>query len=124
MESNVFPRCWPTKWPAYWGRRVSLPPDDLSHAVQHRTFLFVPRRGAGAVLFKPARAAQIYSAGGQLFLLRKLELQIHPAAADLDGDRLYSRYLAGEDLTGAPEEGSSDIESLCERRFSRLLQVL
>src|SRR5271157_2374026 len=65
MESNGFPPCLRTKLPAYWAHRVSRPRDDLTHAVQHRTFLLVPRRGAGAVLHEPARLPQIYLAGNQ-----------------------------------------------------------
>src|ERR1017187_9302137 len=104
MEWKGFQPCSPTKLPAYWAQRVSGPRDDLTHAVQHRTFLFVPRRGAGAVLLEPARSPQVYSAGRQLFLLRKLELQIHSAAVDFDRNRLHGWYLAGEGPTGSAEE--------------------
>src|ERR1039457_905824 len=54
MEWKGFQRCSRTKLPAYSGRRASGPRDDLIHALQHRTFLFVPRRSAGVVLHEPS----------------------------------------------------------------------
>src|ERR1022692_3573312 len=124
MEWKGFQRCSRTKLPAYSARRASGPRDDLIHALQHRTFLFVPRRSAGVVLHEPSPPPQVYSAGHQLFLLRKLELQIHSAVVDFDRNRLHGWYLAGEGPTGSAEENGPDPEPVREPRLSRLLQVL
>src|ERR1700728_2810161 len=96
MAPKDFQRCSRTKSPAYWARWTSGAQDDLTDALQHHTFLFVSRRGAGAFLREPARPPQVYPAGSQLLLLRELELQIHSAVADFDGNRLYGGYLARE----------------------------
>src|ERR1035438_6366621 len=124
MEWKGFQRCSRTKLPAYSARRASGPRDDLIHALQHRTFLFVPRRSAGVVLHEPSPPPQVYSAGRQLFLLRKLELQIHSAVVDFDRNRLHGWYLAGEGPTGSAEENGPDPEPAREPRLSRLLRLL
>src|ERR1700691_3873401 len=124
MEWKNFQRCSRTKSPAYWARRASGPPDDLTHALQYHAFLFVSRSGARGFLREPARPPQAYPAGRQLLLLRKLELQIHSAVADFDRNRLHVRHLAGEGLTGAAPEDGPDPKLMREPRLSGLLQVL
>src|SRR5512142_1334862 len=61
-----------------------------------------------AVLPQPAAASKIPAAGGQLLLLRQLELALHPFAAHADGDRLHSRIVDVAHRTGTEAQGDPD----------------